>query len=284
MSRRISAIMPIYNEEEILKACLDNLMPYVDELVVIDGGPFGESTDKSKDIVMSYKNVIYQSGTFKTIPGAWDITTQKNIAVTEATGDVFLLISADMAYQNLDVFRTIIEDNPDIKIFYCPTIEFWLNTKHIRLYEPLGNLSIPSGINQAFAIDKTLQPIFGEHGKLDIINAKPTEHLLVMNMVKYHFGWIRSFPQQVNKHIRHVRQGAWGEKGKELLNSTEQKLEQWAILHVLSYTQVPNIVVNVDLPESFGGFMNMTYTKNQEDVINSYKKKYGSSPFRGVEV
>jgi len=280
--RKISAVMPVYNEEVLLPLCLNQLSECVDEIIIIDGGPNGPSTDKTSEICKKFPKVKYMAGTYRTIPGAWDISSQKNLGITGATGDILMFLSADMVFNNLGNFCEIIQSEESAKIFFCTTIEFWLDMNHVRMYSPLGNLSLPSGIQEAVAISRNLTPVVNEHGSLEITSPKQQEQILINDTFKYHLGWIRPFKEQVLKHIRHVRQGCWGEEGAKLLSGSEQKLEQWAILHVLSYKQVPSISLRCVLPDELKGFEGMSYLEGQEDVVMQYQKKYGTSAFRGV--
>lgn len=85
--KKISAIVPVYNEESLIGPCIRHLEPFVDEIIVVDGGPTGLSTDKTAEIVESFDKTVYVSGTFKTIPGAWDAGSQKNQGISVANGD-----------------------------------------------------------------------------------------------------------------------------------------------------------------------------------------------------
>jgi len=276
--------MPVYNEAKLLPLCLNEIKDFVDEIVIIDGGPNGPSTDDTKSISESCDKVKYLSGMYKTIPGAWDVASQKNIGISEATGDVFLFLSADMVFSNPERLCELIRDNEDFKVFFCPIIEFWLDMQHARMYGQVGKLSLPSGVQEAYGVARDLQPLANDHGSLDTNTIpKIKEQVIISDVYKFHLGWIRSFSEQINKHIRHVRQGFWGEEGSKLLTSTEQKLEQWAILHVLTYKQVPNIDLKIGLPERLNEIKDMNYLDGQDSVIESYKTKYGSSPFRGLK-
>lgn len=171
--KKISAIVLVYNEERLIELCLKQFEPYVDEIIVIDGSSKGPSTDNTAEIVKGFDKVKYLSGTYKTRSEAWDIAAQKNHGINEATGDIILFVSADMLFYDFEYFNDIIRKEEDGKVFFCPTIEFWNDTKHIRLYEQVKNLSIPGGVNEAVAISKDLQPIAGEHGALEIVTTNP---------------------------------------------------------------------------------------------------------------
>lgn len=275
--------MPVYNEEFLIKPCIEHLSPFVDEIIVIDGSPNGVSDDKTAEIAKSFEKVKYLSGEFRTIPGAWDAGSQKNIGISEATGDVLLFLSADMFFYNLQFLCDTIRSEENAKVFFCLTVEFWLDSSHIRTYGAVDNLTIPSSPQEAVAIARMAQSVAGQHGNLETNAIKPKEQVLITNTIKYHLGWIRPFKSQTEKHLRHIRQGRWGEEGSRLLSGTEAKLEQWAILHVLSYKQVPSVELRYDIPDEWQFMNNMNYLDGQEAVIKEYQSKYGTSPFRGVK-
>jgi hypothetical protein len=282
--RKISAIISVYNEEKLLPLCLNTINDYVDEIVIIDGSIKGSSTDNTKSIVTAFDKVIYKSGTFKTIPGAWDITSQRNVGISNASGDILLFLSADMLFYNIEYLCDQIRKEEKVKIFFCPTIEFWIDVNHIRLYENLNSLSMPSGINEAVAISKDLQPMAGDNGSLEVVNPKSGEQMLINNTLKFHLGWIRPFQEQIDKHIRHVNQGRWSDIGEKLLSGAEQKLVQWAILHVLSYKQIPSIDFRFIIPQEWKSLEDMSYLDGQTDVLTAYEKKFGGSVFRGLKI
>lgn len=281
--RKISAILPVYNEESLLGLCMKQIDPYVDEIVVVDGGPDGPSDDRTAEIAQSFDKTKYISGIFKTIPGYWDEVSQKNRGIAEASGDVFLFLSADMLFYNLEYMCDIIRKEINTKIFFCNTIEFWMDTKHIRVYAPIGNLSLPGGVSEAVAISRESQPVLNENMPMEIITPKPKEQMLVSDTKKFHLGWIRPFNKQVEKHITHIRQGRWKKSHPELMEGSEQKLYQWVLLHVLSYRQNPSIEFRTELPEEWDSIKNMNCMDGQNEVIKNYETKYGRSFLRGVK-
>ena len=234
---KVSALLIVYNEEKLLPAVLANIEPYVDEIIVVDGSSEGPSTDSTAEVVKSSGDkVIYKSGTFRQPNGAWDRSAQYNAAITVAIGDIFMFLSADMLFSNMEQLREVIESKNSFKLFFTSTIEFWQDTNHMRLYSVQGDLlTIPSSIMQVVAVDRSLKPIFQQDGSLKVEEARLFERVLVPQTTKYHLGWIRPFNQQVAKHIRHVTEGRWGEHGEKLLKGAKVELDLWAIVHVLGY-------------------------------------------------
>jgi len=85
---RISLIVPAKNEEAFLKACLDSIekqtVPPV-EVIVVDNA----STDKTKDVVLSYSGVTY---VYESRPG---LPQARQAGLEKASGDWLLYVDAD---------------------------------------------------------------------------------------------------------------------------------------------------------------------------------------------
>lgn len=256
---------------------MKNIEPHVDEIVAIDGSADGPSTDKTAEILKSHSKVVLKSGKYVLPGGGWDSATQRNTAISLASGDVFLFLSADMVFYGLGQLRELI-DNSSYKLFFCSTIEFWQDTKHLRLYTDEGDLlTVPSAILQVSAVDRSLYPVAESDFSMRTNDVDISNRVLIPSVVKFHLGWIRPFAEQVEKHIRHVRQRRWGEYGDTLLKGKERDLRLWAILHVLGYNQTPSISFSGDLPEEMSEFMGMKHTIGYQEVANAFERKYGVS-------
>ena len=143
---KLSAIMCVYNEEKLLPHVLANISEYVDEIVIVDGRAEGESTDGTAEIANGCDKVIYKSGKYNTIDGAWDFGLQRNTGINSASGDYLMFISADMFFMNLELLREAVDIGRS-KILFCGTIEFWLDTRSVRLYSADADpLTVPSPI------------------------------------------------------------------------------------------------------------------------------------------
>jgi len=258
---------------------LKNISPYVDEIVAVDGSVLGPSTDSTADILKSFDSKVkYKAGKFISPDGGWDISTQRNTAITMATGDILLFLSADMFFVDLGRWREVIDGQDDYKLFFCSTVEFWQDTSHVRLYSPSSDLlTIPSTILQVVSIERKLRPVFNADGSMRSNEARLDERLLMPCVIKYHLGWIRPFQQQVDKHIRHVKQRRWGEHGDALLRGKDRDLELWAILHVLGYNNTPSIPFVGPTPPEMSEFANLKYTAGYEAVAAAFEQKYGVS-------
>lgn len=84
----VSVILPIFNEEKWMHKCLDSLknqtIPF--ELIVVDS----ESTDRSAEIANEYTPLVFRSPRGK--------LNAKNVGVSEASGDVVVMVDADCIY------------------------------------------------------------------------------------------------------------------------------------------------------------------------------------------
>jgi len=248
-------------------------------LVIVDGGPNGPSTDSSAEIIKGFGDKItYRSGKYVTPDGAWDNATQRNTGLSLANGDFVIMLSADMMFDNLEYLTNIMRENTEHKLFFCPTVEFWLDTKSVRLYSPDGDyLTVPSQILQAIAYSKSVRPVYQPDGALRINDIRLDQRLIVRSTTKFHLGWIRSFPQQVAKHIGHVQQHRWGEHGESLLRGEKRDLELWAILHVLSYRSIPHVPLRCKMPKEMDALIDMKYNDESERIMQEFEQEYGIS-------
>ena len=85
----ISLIIPAYNEEDYLPACLDavmaNLAGKVHEIIVVDNN----STDRTREVVERYPAVTY------VFEGEKGITRARQAGYRASTGDILAYVDAD---------------------------------------------------------------------------------------------------------------------------------------------------------------------------------------------
>lgn len=55
MSSTISICMIVKNEEKVLERCIRGVLPFADEIIVVDTG----SNDKTKDIAYRFTDKVY---------------------------------------------------------------------------------------------------------------------------------------------------------------------------------------------------------------------------------
>lgn len=81
----ISAVLVCLNEAEKLKRCLQSLVDFADEIIVLDLG----STDESMDIAKKYHAKIFQHSP---VPVVEEV---RNYAISKASGDWILVLDPD---------------------------------------------------------------------------------------------------------------------------------------------------------------------------------------------
>jgi glycosyltransferase involved in cell wall biosynthesis len=83
--KKLSVTIITLNEEKDIKRCLDSVLPFADEIVVVDS----LSTDRTKEICSSYTNLRF-------VQQKWlGYSEQKNYANDIATHDWIFSIDAD---------------------------------------------------------------------------------------------------------------------------------------------------------------------------------------------
>ena len=119
---KISACIISFNEENKIEACLQSLLPVVDEIVVVDS----LSTDKTLEIAVKYTDKIFNQAFLGHIE-------QKNLAVEKAENDWILSLDCDERLSDeLQQSILAIKDRLDDADAYCmPRRTFyvyrWLN-------------------------------------------------------------------------------------------------------------------------------------------------------------
>ena len=100
---KISACMLTKNEERNIERCLQNITPYVDEVVIVDG--FSE--DGTVEIARKYTDKIYQ----KEFSGSFAV--ERNYSIEKSTGDWVFIMDADEVCEKslLDKFRELTDQN-----------------------------------------------------------------------------------------------------------------------------------------------------------------------------
>jgi len=83
--KKISVVLATYNEEKNLKMCLDSVVDFADEIVVVDGS----SLDKTREIAKEYKAKVIKT------TNKPNFHINKQMAMDEATGELVLQLDAD---------------------------------------------------------------------------------------------------------------------------------------------------------------------------------------------
>lgn len=112
-----------YNEEEKIRACLDSVVDFVDEIVVLDS----YSTDATKEICTGYSKVKFYQHSFD------GHVQQKNRAIELCTAPWILSIDADerVTPELRQSIVNFLDGNPDVSGAKFPRLTFHLH-RYIR--------------------------------------------------------------------------------------------------------------------------------------------------------
>ena len=119
---KISACIISFNEENKIEACLQSLLPVVDEIVIVDS----LSTDRTLEIAVKYTDKIFNQAFLGHIE-------QKNLAVEKAGNDWILSLDCDERLsEELQQSILAIKDRLDDADAYCMSrrtfyVYRWLN-------------------------------------------------------------------------------------------------------------------------------------------------------------
>lgn len=100
----ISICMIVKNEEKVLEKCLEHLVPYGYEIIIVDTG----STDKTKEIALKYTDKVFDY--------IWkrDFSDARNYSISKASNNYVLVIDSDEIVTSLDKYKLekLIVENP----------------------------------------------------------------------------------------------------------------------------------------------------------------------------
>lgn len=91
----VSVIIPVYNEENVISACIESLVKQsfpIKEIIIVDDGSKDNSVSKIKKQKSKIKNVTLLQQTHKGSGAA------RNLGVSRATGDILVFVDADMTF------------------------------------------------------------------------------------------------------------------------------------------------------------------------------------------
>lgn len=141
--KRITAIIPAYNEVERLTAVLDVITsyPHFSEVIVIDDG----SMDNTKNVVQRYSNIRYIRNEINKGKGY-----SMDRGVQEATGDIIFFSDADVVGLTHDIINSIC--NPVVH----GDVEMFIGMRNRKIYYLNFILSIIPLLGGERAITKDL--------------------------------------------------------------------------------------------------------------------------------
>lgn len=107
---KISALYCTYNEEEFIQGSLELMLPFVEEVIVVDNGSTDNTLQKIKQL-NSDKIKVYDFPRREPV----DMGEMRNFSLSKATGDWFIQVDADEYYppESLTAIRQAIENATD---------------------------------------------------------------------------------------------------------------------------------------------------------------------------
>jgi len=133
MKTGVTACVIAYNEEYWLAKTLPPIVQWADRVVIVDGSPFGPSTDRTGAIVANYMEswVTYIRGTFGREGSAdnWD-QVMRNEYLNYVDTSHMLLIDADEAYLPRDWGNLRRYAEMGVEAATYPYVHFYVDCRH----------------------------------------------------------------------------------------------------------------------------------------------------------
>jgi len=278
----VSVIIPVYNEVFFLDNILHSLSPVVKEIILVDGGRRGCSTDGLTGLVATFDNVLLTQGAlagwFITEDGHWDKQTQMQAGLDLATTDIVLTFSADRIPVGIASIGDVVDSwdgEPYEGLARCT--EFWMDSKHLKSVASLDD-------NRVFS---TPPIVFAPRAEVKVnpqgaFYVHEASREVREDMKFYHFGWLRPFAEQVQKHIDHCVEGLMGIYSEQVLPQGYRVTESWAIHHTLSYRREDGIKYVADWPQELRTFEDMNYMDGYDEYVREYEERYEIGFYDGV--
>lgn len=128
---KVSVGMIAYNEEIMIEASIRSVYDYVDEIVIIDGSPWGPSADKTSSIALSVgSKVRVINGTYRNADGLDHKVRQRQAYLNEMVkgyNNWCILHDADEVFSKENIERLVNHlksANPETMLFGYPVINF----------------------------------------------------------------------------------------------------------------------------------------------------------------
>lgn len=283
----ISLILPIYNVEEYLRACLESILnqSYKDyELLIVDDG----SKDKSLDIVNEYKDKFKELKLLKQENKG--VSEARNLALKHASGEYILFVDSD-DFLREDMLEKLInialETNSDVVIsnYYLyydkkdfikfikdiPSFNIYTNNDVIdmilkfkiqgQLWNKMFRHSLLENINFNFEKDRYIQDIFPV---FKVINA--SDKIVYIDEALYFY---------------RQREGS-------TVNKRNKKLTEdyyHAMTSIIKYIEENKLKVKKDSLRIFKAYVlsYFIYHYTNEDINNNYKV-FKSSKYKHLNI
>jgi len=147
---KLSFAMMTHNEEDMIEGCIKRIYDIADEIIVVD-----DSTDKTREILKKFSKVKVFTMEDIPCPSYCNYCKENNIdlsrigrpcsaklrsfSFSKCTGDWIFRLDADETLCNEDLkkLRLLVDYSeemfPGVKIFWFPTVNFFLDDKHYKV-------------------------------------------------------------------------------------------------------------------------------------------------------
>lgn len=179
---RLSVVIVTHNEEAYIGECLRSV-EWADEIIVVDG----QSTDRTAEIAQGHADHVIVR------PNAMNPEVNKNIGITQATGDWILLLDADECVEESlrGEIGAVLNHQSDFVAYWIPRKNYvfgqWM--QHGGLYPDYQLRLVRSGYGS--------YPGLNVHEPLTVQDATGYLHGHII-----HIGTVRSFAQWIDKANR----------------------------------------------------------------------------------
>jgi len=206
----IFAGMIVYNEEFLIDACLRSIKDFVDRIIIVDGSPWGPSTDKTIEIAYRYPNVKIISGKFE-IEANQRQTYFDNMEKGE--NNWCLKVDADEVWDDIHLYEllnSIKTASKETKHFQFKSYEFYGDAWHYiergdfgyGNYQLLGACRLMEGIK--FYNEHASE--FGVNGENWCLRSFPIT-IGLPEVIFYHYGYAQPWERVKNKGLVWLRKG-----------------------------------------------------------------------------
>lgn len=231
---------------------LDVVLKYVDETIITEGSAIGLSIDNTAAIIEDYQKrypIKFFQGTYVRGDGGYAEADAKNqmLDAVSPDADFIMLHHADLIYDVKDMvmLREAVDKFPLKAIFYTPMREFIYDMEHIRLYSfPPEDMLHRSLVGDVPAIATRLELYYVNYPGIALQAKKawqPNDALFMPDVVRYHLGFVRAFPFQVEKRLNQITQRDWGKRSEELISQGFNAIFNAALEHVETFATDPSM-------------------------------------------
>jgi hypothetical protein len=287
---KLSLMLNVYNEADVLPF-IEPVLKHVDQAVITEGGPIGLSSDNTGEIIRNYQktygHIHFFQGEFVREDehgfGGWAEAESKNRMLEVVDGDYLMLSHADIIYDEIDMIRLreAIERFPKKAIYYAPMLEWIYDMEHIRLYYAfdIENLLYRPLVGDVPALSMRLKPYYVNHPTIAIQLQPwtPDEALFMPHMRRFHLGFARPYPRQIEKRLNILCQRDWGELGETIIAQGFEACLQAAIDQVEAFASDFSVRdYSGEYPEILGGKRFSVNDGREEfyDNIDTYKTRF----------